>query len=285
MYTDGFARYLSPLYVIIIFFPLLTRKLRIYIGILVFLSFISDFGSRSNMIRIVVSACLMLIYYFQVPFQKRFIQIIHVSLFVVPILLFVLATTDVFNIFRIGEDYGDEYVVKTKLENGQFEEDDMSADTRTFLYKEVIESAQTRHSLIFGESANSGYISEWFKDASLGTKGRVRSEVAILNVFNVFGIVGVVVFSLIFYFASYLCVNFSNNNICKIIGLFIAFRWTYSWIEEFFDLSMNFFFLWLIIGLCFSKAFRDMDEKSLKEWVLGIFNKKLIADKTLILES
>lgn len=280
--TDGYTRFLSPLYVIIIFFPVLTKKIKIIIGILVLMSFFSDLGSRSNLIRIIAAGGLMTLYYFQEPIQKKVLKVMHIAFFALPILFFLLASTDIFNVFKIGEDYGDQYVVEKKLENGQLEEDDMTTDTRTFLYQEVLNSGIKRGTWLFGESASAGYQSDFFWEISLATKGRQRSEVSILNVFNVFGLIGVIAFTLVYFYASYLCIYVSNSVICKLLGLFIAFRWTFAWIEEFFDFSINFFFLWLIIGLCFSKAFRAMNDDEFKNWVLGMFDKKHIEDETLV---
>ncbi len=284
--TDGFARFLSPLYFVILFIPVLTNKWKVIIIIFITLSFFSDLGSRSNLIRIIAALGIMSFYYFRVFIKKNFIEFLRIVFIITPFILFILGVTDIFNIFKIGENTNGKFVNHQQLAGGEIREDDITEDSRTFIYDEVLQSGIYRDTWLFGEGACAGYISEWFDrnfiEEDLGSKGRARSEVCILNVFNVYGIFGVIAFTLIFYFASYLCVNRSNSYICKLIGLFIAFRFTYSWIEEFFDFSMNLIFIWLFLGLCFSKSFRKMNDKELQEWIHGMFDKKLIGNQDYI---
>lgn len=281
--TDAYGRFLSPLYYVLLFFPFLTKKWKVFILLLMVASFLSDFGARSNMIRILAVSGLMLSYYFRSLIHKNILKTLLLIFFIAPVVLFILGVSNIFNIFQLGQNNSDKYAIETTtLANGEERDDNLVGDTRTFIYEEEISSSIYRNTWLFGESANAGYISPWFDDGSFGTKGRSRSEVCILNIFNVYGIIGVIIFSLILFYASSLCVNHSNNYICKLLGLFIAFRWSYTWVEEFYDMDINFIFLWLMIGLCFSKSFRNMDDDEMKTWVLGIFNKKYTENPDLI---
>lgn len=277
MNTDGFGRYLSPIYFIILLFPFVSNKWKIYIFVFAILSFISDFGARSNLIRILAASSLMLLFYIKNTTPKIAYKFFHFSLFFIPILFFLLAVFNVFNVFKMDNYVKGDYETQETTASGEKVKNNFKADTRTFLYVDVIKSVLKRNTWFTGEGATGGYETKSF--GSLGTRGRMGSEVGILNVFLYLGILGVIGFSVIFYFSSFLAVYHSNNYLTKIIGLFIAFRWTYSWIEEFSNFDMNYFFLWLMIGFCFSKSIRDMDDSEMKNWVLGIFERKKIYTK------
>ena len=103
---------------------------------------------------------------------------------------------------------------------------------------------------------------------------RFANEVSILNIFTWLGIVGVLLYFLIFIKATYLAINESNNIFIKLIGLNISFRWTYGFVEDFSRIDLSNIFLWLMIGMCFSESFRQMTNAEMKYWVRGIFEKQ-----------
>ena len=114
-----------------------------------------------------------------------------------------------------------------------------------------------------------GYESEWFgrgvdADLNLNRNERGSSEVSLLNVFNYFGLVGVFVYMLIFIIGSYKAIFKSNNSFMPLLGLFVAFRWDVAFIEDFTNFSLNYLFLWIMIGMCFSQKFRGMSENEFK---------------------
>jgi hypothetical protein len=270
--TDGFGRYLSPIYFIILLFPFVSNKWKIYIFVFALLSFVSDLGARSNLIRILVATIFMLLFFIKKITPNITYKFFHFSLFFIPILFFLLAVFNVFNVFKMDNYVKGDYETQETNAAGEKVGNNLKADTRTFLYVDVINSVLKRNTWLSGEGAAGGYETKSF--SSLGTRGRMGSEVGILNVFIYLGILGVIGFSLIFFSASFLAIYRSNNYLIKIIGLFVAFRWTYSWVEEFSNFDMNYFFLWLMIGFCFSKSVREMNDIEMKHWVLGIFERK-----------
>lgn len=270
--TDGFGRYLCPFYFLLLLFPFVSKKWKTYIPFFVILSFISDLDARSNLIRILVASSLMVLFYIKKITPKITYKLFHFSLFFLPVLLFLLAVFNIFNVFKIDNYVEGDYKTQKISDKGEKIENDFKADTRTFLYVDVVNSVLKRNTWLFGEGATGGYETKSF--GSLGTQGRTGSEVGILNIFLYLGVLGVISFSIIFFYASFLAVYRSNNFLMKIIGLFIAFRWTYTWVEEFSNFDMNYFFLWLMIGFCFSKSIREMTDYEMKNWVLGIFERK-----------
>ncbi len=56
------------------------------------------------------------------------------------------------------------------------------------------------------------------------------------------------------------------------LGVYIAFRWLFSWVEDVNSFSLNYFMLMMMIGLCFSYSFRNMTDKEITIWARGIFD-------------
>ena len=187
-------------------------------------------------------------------------------------ILFVLGITGTFNIFQIEQELGleDKYTMKSN-------EDEYSVlvDTRTFLYVEEIESA-LKHNYVFqGRSITRGYDSLAFGegiDKALKTKRGERQscETSILNIFNYFGLIGVFIYFIIFASASYKAIYQSNNRYIPIIGLYVAFRWLFAWIEDFSRFDLNYLFLWIMIGICYSPIFRNMTDSDVKKMIGSI---------------
>ena len=105
---------------------------------------------------------------------------------------------------------------------------------------------------------------------------RFANEVSILNVFTWTGILGVVLYFLVFLRATYLAVNKSNSYFMRLIGLNVAFRWAYGWIEDFSRFDLSYLFLWIMIGMCYSKSFRMMNDLQIRYWVNGLIEEKYI---------
>jgi hypothetical protein len=69
------------------------------------------------------------------------------------------------------------------------------------------------------------------------------------------------------------------------MGINVAFRWAYGWVEDFSVFDLSNIFLWIMIGMCFSESFRKMNDKEIKIWVLGIFQKTKAAPNKMMYSS
>ena len=100
-------------------------------------------------------------------------------------------------------------------------------------------------------------------------------EVSILNIYTYIGLIGVIIYYLIFYSSSYLAIYKSNNIYIKLLGVFITFRWLYAWVEDFNNFDINYVMIWFMIGMCYSTQFRNMNNCQFKKWVISTlpFNK------------
>ena len=271
----AYGFYLVPICFILLFLPILTLRWKMVVLFFAIIVLISDLTARSNIIKFGIPILLSLVYYFRFILPNNFFEWVRKLLFLAPLLFFALAVTGVFNVFKIDEYSNISYEISRENTEGDIIEDNLINDSRTFLYVDVLLTAQKYNTWWIGRSPARGNETEWFPDADLTGRGeRMGNEVAILNIFTWTGIIGIILFLLVFYKASFLAVTQSNNIFAKILGLFIAFRWLYAWVEDVNNFTLTPFILWLMIGFCFSKSFRRMTDEELKYWVQGIFTKR-----------
>ena len=198
------------------------------------------------------------------------IKIIHGAFYIIPIVLLYLGISGTFNIFEDLSSYQGKYVEK-KVENGEFVEEDLSTDTRTFIYVEVIESALKHNYVICGRTPARGNDTIFFEDNDMiktGKNERFMNETCHTNIFTWLGLIGVVLYSLLYFRASYLSIYKSNNIYIKFLGLFIAFRWAYGWIEDVNNFNILGISIWMLIAMGLSNEFRLMNNKDFKKWLL-----------------
>ncbi len=273
--TDAYGFYLVPISFLMLFFPVLTKRWKIAVGAFTLFVILIDFDARSNVIKFLVPVLLLVIYYYKKHFIVKRLEIIRLAFIIAPMLFFLLAASGLFNVFRMDNYIEGKHEVVKRDNEGQIVEYNLKADTRTFLYSEVLFTAKKYNNWWLGRSPARGNLSEAFGEGDLTGRGeRMSNEVAVLNIFTWTGIIGLVLYFFVFYKASYIAINNSNNTFSKMLGIFIAFRWTYSWVEDVNDFSLNYYMLWLMIGLCFSKSFRAMTDDEVTHWARSIFTKK-----------
>lgn len=277
--TDAYGFYLVPMSFLLLFFPALTLRQRIVLLMVFMVVILADLGARSNVIKFGIPFFILSIYYLRNKISVKALEALRLSLFIIPIVLFIMGVSGIFNVFKT-EDYvkGNYTSVGTDIYGNRSEVDIMS-DTRTFIYEEVLESAIKNEYWLFGRTPARGNDSYSFGVLAYDLTRRyerLSNELALANVFTWTGIIGVVLYLLVFFKASYLAVNKSKNIYVKMAGVYLAFRWLYAWIEDVNDFSLNYFVLWIMIGLCFSYSFREMTNKEVVVWVRGIFDARYV---------
>jgi hypothetical protein len=268
--------FLVPISFLVLFLPVIKKPWNIYLLLLSLFVVFLGLGARSNVIKVLVPILFSLIYYIKIILNLTILEFLRKLLFIFPLVFFLLAIVGSFNVFKINKYVEGNFKSTNKnVFTGKEETEDLTSDTRTPLYVEVLFSAKKNNSWLLGRSPARGSETKLFRSLSkiTGRQERSGNEVAILNIFTWTGIVGVVFYFLIFYKASYLAINFSNNIFSKILGLFIGFRWCYAWVEDINYFTLTTFFLWIMIGLCFSKSFRGMNDKEVTDWINGIFER------------
>ncbi|MDD2244608.1 MAG: hypothetical protein VB024_11170 [Dysgonamonadaceae bacterium] len=277
--TEAFGFYLMPMSFLLLFLPALTRTQKALVLMVTIVVLIADLGARSNVVKFSIPLLILLIYHFRKSLSVKTIEVIRISLFAIPLILFILGITGVFNIFKMSDYFKDEITAIGTDESGTRSEVDITVDTRTFIYSEVLQSAINNHYWLIGRTPARGNDSFTFGaiDYELTRRNeRLGNEVAVANVFTWTGIVGLILYMLIFYSASWLAVNKSKNIYSCMMGILIAFRWFYAWVEDINNFSLNYFMLWLVIGLSISYTFRQMTNKECIIWARGIFDVRYI---------
>ena len=183
-----------------------------------------------------------------------------------------------FNIFQDLSSNEGKYV-EHKIVNGQVVKNDLSTDTRTFIYEEVITSAIKHNYIIWGRTPARGNDSMAFgsynaEELKTGKYERHSNEVCQLNIFTWLGIIGMALYSLIYIKSSFLAVYRSKSSYIKILGCYIAFRWAYSWVEDINLFDIANISLWMMISIGLSAQFRNMNDKEFADFIKSIFLKK-----------
>jgi hypothetical protein len=274
--------FLFPVGFLLLFFPVLKLQWKVILVIFTLLVIIDGitFGTRSFIFKFGVPVILLLLYYsrFFIAFDK-IVKSAHLVLIVAPWLLFILGVSGSFNVFKIDQYLDINYVAKTTTAEGVVKSQDITEDSRTFIYREVLQSAQKYNYWILGRSPARGNetvaFAGFFEEIS-GRNERYRNEANVPNIFTWMGVIGVVLYFLVFYKASALAIYRSNNIYSKLIGLFVASRWTYAWVEDPSSFGMNDFTIWIMIGVCLSVSFRKMNNLEVKLWVRGIFDSRYV---------
>ncbi|NJB35392.1 hypothetical protein [Croceivirga sp. JEA036] len=270
----AYGRYLIPVSILLLFVPLLNNKWRVFILLFSILAVFSSLAARSNVIKFTIPFILGLLYYARPLINGNTLKYTRVLLLIAPIIFFYLGVSNKFNIFKISDYIKGDYVTANDAEG---KEEDLKADTRTALYQEVLLSAIVNDYVILGRTPARGNDSKLFGKkieaiTGSGKEERFINEVSILNVFTWTGLVGVILYFLIFIKATYLALYKSKSWFMKIIGVYLSFRWAYAWVEDFSKFDFSYVFLWLFIGVAYSSSFRTMTDLEMKYWVRGIFD-------------
>jgi hypothetical protein len=274
--------FLFPITFLLLFVPGLKlhwKLILIFLALIVLVDGIAT-GTRSFIFKFGVPLILLLLYYtrFFIAFDK-IVKTAYAVLIVAPWLLFVLGVSGTFNVFKIDQYVKIDYVAETTTAEGVVKKQDITEDSRTFIYREVLQSAQKYNYWILGRSPARGnetvVFAKFFEEIS-GRNERYKNEANVPNIFTWMGIIGVLLYFLVFYKASTLAIYQSNSIYSKLLGLFVASRWAYAWVEDYSNFGMNDFAIYLMIGACLSVSFRKMNNLEVKLWARGIFDRRYV---------
>ena len=259
-----FSRLVISFGVLVLFVPYLKTKWKAFIIAITIISILSNPSFRTNVIKTSISSLILLTYYFAILHKPFFLKIIFISVICTPLVLLWMGLFGNFNLFN---ELSKKEVVKVESRYGEMQS--QTVDTRTFLYYEVISDVVKNKSLLFGKSPSKGYYSKFFAERNAGgfhNGTRYRSEVHLLNILLHYGLFGALLYVILLLNISYLGLFKSNNILAKMLGLLILSRYLLSFLEEFTQFDVNFYFFWLIAGLLSSKSFRSMSNYEVKMW-------------------
>jgi hypothetical protein len=274
--ADGYHFYLGPVLLLACFLPILPKKWKIIIVGLLLIMIIADISARSQVIKAAIALLISVTYLLSKYITNRFLYIIHWLCYIAPVVLLVLWILGIFNLFQSSYEKSQGKYIRQITVKGRLQEENLLNDSRTFIYEEVIESAVRHHYILQGRTPARGNDSQSFgvhlaEDLGTHKYERHSNEVCHSNVFTWLGLIGVVLYSLIYLKSSYLAVYKSQNLWIKLLGIYIAFRWAYGWVEDANNFNIMNISLWMMIAMGFSAQFRKMNNKEFQKFIIDIF--------------
>ncbi len=268
IWVIGFTQlYLSPLLLLFCFFPLFpSRKAgTIFIAGILFCLLAGE--ARSQYLKAIPAlliGILILIKQTQIPY--RLIKIGHCLAYLCTLVIFTFIFKGLLNNYW-GESSPEELKAEYREDN---------SDTRSLIYIDAIESSINNNYMIQGRTPARGndiiysdILFKWaYSDNYIFNKDeRHKNEVMHINTYTWCGLIGLILSSLIFFKASYLAVYKSKNTYISLLGCYIAFQWSYGWIENIQQLDTFNIILWIMVGMCYSTDFRNMSNLEFKQWI------------------
>ena len=264
--TELYARIMMAVSLFVLFVPYLKLRWRLLVVIVAIFSIAIDFGYRVNLMRVMFPFFLISLFLFKRAIPNGIFNFALSIMLLTPLVLLYLGVNNVFNVFTdsILDIFNTETV---SVMQGEILTQDIASDTRTFLYREVFSSmAYKDSSFMLGEGGASGYLTDWFDSATLNDRGRYASEVGFLNTVLYSGGVGVVLYMLMLFIPAYYAINKSSNYLSKTLGIFLAYHWIIFFIEDNTLFDVNYFCIWVTIGLCLSNKFRSLSDIQIKHF-------------------
>ena len=271
MTKDSYGIYLGPIIFLLIYLKHIPFKYRIVLLILSVLA-CSDLGARSILFKFIPAFLLGVSLLLKIKISKRIFNFLAIIFFITPIIFFTLGVTGIYNIFQY-QNNSSKQLTQIKInKEGERVEENLLADTRTFIYRSVLTSSVVNNSILFGTTpAKSAFVEEFDNKITRQT-GR-KNECGIANLYIWCGAVGVILMMFIYMQAVRLAINHSKNYSLQLLGIYIAYRWIIFWIEDIQDPTIDNVTLYMIIAITYSKAFRNMSDKRFKLFIFNIFRK------------
>lgn len=266
--SDGMmslAHNASFLNVFILCMPFIKKKWSICIITAVIFVVLLDIDRRSIMVNNVVT--LMLVICYPLLKVKIFKRVAYCILIILPLTFAYLGYKGEFNIFQ--------FLDKTSffLNN---DSRSLFVDSRTSIYEDVFGELKKDDSLVYGLGCN-GKTETSLSDQPntiyyiIYKFGRPGTESGMLNYIQYGGLIGFILYGLLLVIASYKATFLSNNSFMTSLGLFVAFKFLYSFIEDQIMFNAHSFYIFLWIGMCYNKKFREMSNEQIKKYLHKIF--------------
>lgn len=268
---NDFSHYVGFLYLFLLLSPFLLPFKRVFLYALILVSVLSNIDNRSNILNFsVVLLVILAVHLFERKTLRRTFGFLRAFFLFAPLVLLLLGISGLFNVFKFGDTFSEVFSFSYK-ENETL----LTRDTRTGIFKDALSAIDDRDAYLFGISAAGVYktelvdVNDDYFDSLKG--GRMGNEVGILEYLLRGGLIYVVLTFLLYFYASGLAIRRSNNIICMAIGVFIAFRWFFLFIESQPTLNLVNLADFMMIGICLSPALRTMNDKEIRIFIRQAF--------------
>ena len=203
--------------------------------------------------------------------SNALIRMVHVLSYLSVFFLFIYIFSDFFSVIS-GSSIAEDVV-----SNNRFREK-AHKDTRSLLYLDVLTSSIDQGYFLFGHTPARGFEVQYSgglfmsDDVVLNKGERHKNEMVLSNIFTWGGLVGLILFSMIYFYGTYLAVYCSKNRIIPFIGCFIAWRWAWGWVQDVNNFLCTDIDLWALMAICYSSYFRKMNDVEFKLWARGLLS-------------
>ena len=188
------------------------------------------FESRVTFIRFTILFLIMISYFFMKLkiIRKHFMKILIISSF--GIILFA---------YKSYTDFG-----KINLQQVEIGDFNLTNDTRSFIYFNVISSTESTKDILIGRGASAKYETHFYNEGGTLDKFRFRSEVDILNKY----LYGGIFYILIFLFSVLYKKNVNSNTLVnEIIAVFIVSFVLVCFVENTSEYSTLWLLFWFLV--------------------------------------
>jgi hypothetical protein len=225
-----------------LFYETIIHKLIIVSSCLIMIIIVTP-DVRANLIRVMLLLLTAICIYLDQKLNLKIILKLSFVMLVIPFYLLYIGYKSETSIFQSISRYSDS---------------NLTFDTRTFLYQEVLLDLKNTNSLIAGKGANASYFSEYFSTHPGDSDTRVTVEVGILAILLKGGIIAVILNISLFVYAIYLSFFRSNNYYAIAMGYFLLIHVILLFIENIVSYSLYNYIVWFCLGLCLNKHFRTL---------------------------
>lgn len=249
-------------FVFLLFFaPYLTRKYKVCLFILVFISLFSDLSVRSNIANV---GAAFFIYIMNAIFRNKALFRVGAKATFVFVTSFVavfsyLGATGKFNILQIGELVSISYEVGGTMKGNR----EILSDSRTMVYEDVWNGIEKENAYVFGLGGD-GRVETYLENSIMGgeshLKGRQWQESGMLNYVQWGGILGGIIYGLFILISAYLAIWKSRNRYMICLGIFVIYKLLFSFVEDPHSCSISYFLLIMFVSLGYQKWFLDASD-------------------------
>jgi hypothetical protein len=261
VYNQAFQILFSGSVFLIMLTPLETggNKFVIFLGSVLLFYFAIKTEVRTMMLRILLLYSSLIALYFYSKFNFKWIIPLAFLTMFVP---FILVQKSISS----GQSAFDLYFSK-------FDYQDLTMDTRTFLYQEVYDDLRQNNRLLIGKGSNGRYYSPYFSEQEGDASIRLSMEVGIMALLLKGGYIAVFLNLFLILIAIYFAFFKSNNYLVMGLGFMLLVHLFLLFIQNFIEYSTYNLATWFFIGVCLSKKSRSLNNIEIRNILLNGNNK------------
>lgn len=236
------------------FHRFLPPKRRIFCYFILLMVLVFSMYQRMDIITVLIPLSIVFLYNTIQTLNIRKLNFVYNLLFIIPLVFFYLAYSDSFNVLDMESYMGEVHDEKAG---------DMTADTRTFLYEEAGISAVKNGYTLWGRTPYYGYDSDFVFIISEGRQVQRYSEVGIVNLFTIYGLIGTILF-IYFYYKEGRKGLYANNAFIKCLAIWLCVFWVQSWIGNIYHSYDSYYaVMYLVVAMLNDRRLRNMNENEI----------------------